>query len=98
MGDKGRWSSVMEAPTPREVQQLLRASMQTALPSDALGASEELKKRMDVQQYHLVRLLREQGVSWDDIARPVGITRQALQRRWARWESGASAEESDGPD
>ena len=27
--------------------------------------------------------LREFGYSWADIARPLGITRQAAQQRWA---------------
>ena len=59
--------------------------MQDALPEEALRATERLQWAMDVRQRELVLMLREQGVSWDLIAVPIGITRQALQRRYARW-------------
>lgn len=85
----------MSAPTLREMQHLLRLAMQAALPSEALAAAETIKKRMNAQQYHLVKVLRAQGVSWVDIAKPIGITRQALQRRWARWELGEDLDSGD---
>ncbi|MGP4105308.1 hypothetical protein [Nonomuraea sp. KM90] len=46
--------------------------------SDALALSTEL----DTAIGQAVAGLRAQGYSWADIARPLGITRQAAQQRW----------------
>ena len=69
----------------RECQRLLRMAMQDMLPTEALAGCEELRRRMQARQAVIVIRLRGDGVSWDDIARPLGISRQALQSRAERW-------------
>ena len=70
---------------PEELHRLLRGSVQRAFPEEALRCQEELRHAVDALQRETVFRLRQEAVSWGAIARPIGISRQALQRRAARW-------------
>ena len=49
---------------------------------EALTAMTALAADLDAAISQAVTGLREFGYSWADIARPLGITRQAAQQRW----------------
>lgn len=68
------------------MQRLLRQALQDALQGDALSACEALRTMLDKREWDLVRSIRAEGASWADIARQVGVSRQALQGRVRRWE------------
>lgn len=40
----------------------------------------ELRNR----QTYLVKLLRSHGITWEDIGRAVGISKQAAQQKWSQ--------------
>jgi hypothetical protein len=49
---------------------------------EALAAMTTLAADLDEAIHQAVTGLRGYGYSWADIARPLGITRQAAQQRW----------------
>jgi DNA-directed RNA polymerase specialized sigma24 family protein len=67
------------------MQRLLRRVTQRYLPSEQLIAIQELRAELDRIERQAVLDLREAGVSWEDIARTIGITRQALTKRAHSW-------------
>ena len=52
----------------------------------ALTALLELRQLLDHLELEHVIALRQHGRSWTDIARILGITRQATRERFAHWE------------
>lgn len=68
------------------MQQLLHRATQTHYPSERLAAIRELREKLDDLEREAILAMREAGLSWADIARPMGITRQALQKRVDAWQ------------
>ena len=64
---------------------LVRIAQQKNLPSEQLRAIVELRRQLDRLERGAVLRLRESGVSWDAIARLLGITRQSMLRRAEKW-------------
>ena len=60
---------------------LLRRASNADLPLDALAAIRELRAELVELERRHVLAARALGASWDDVARALGITRQALQQR-----------------
>ena len=60
---------------------LLRRVANRDLPLDALAALRELRAELAELEREHVDAARARGASWDDVARALGITRQAVQQR-----------------
>jgi DNA invertase Pin-like site-specific DNA recombinase len=67
------------------MQRLLHRVTQQAYPSERLAAIREMRKELAHLEQEAVVAMRRAGISWEDIARPMGITRQALQRKARDW-------------
>lgn len=74
------------------MQRLLHRVMQRHFPGLQLQAIRELRLELNQLEREAVLALREAGVSWEDIAQPMGITRQALQKKAATWNDEAPPE------
>ncbi|MCP9949287.1 hypothetical protein [Actinomadura madurae] len=66
------------------LRRILRAYSRRIASGDveALAYLAEVAAELDVATHDAVTGLRAYGYSWSDIARPLGITRQAAQQRW----------------
>jgi hypothetical protein len=53
-------------------------------PGHALWAIAELRARLDELEEFQVENARRDGLSWSEIARPLGVTRQAVHHKYAR--------------
>jgi DNA-directed RNA polymerase specialized sigma24 family protein len=62
-------------------QDLAQAADQ-ALPDDALPAIRELRSRLPQWEARAVAAARDSGWTWAQIARLLGVTRQALHARY----------------
>jgi hypothetical protein len=76
----------------RSVVDLARIAAERAQPGHALSAIVELRRRLDELEEYQVENARSQGWSWSEIAQPLGVTRQAIHRKYAN-RLDASAEE-----
>ena len=83
----------MAAPseTPLSPRVIKRAE-NTELPLAALEAIVEVKEHLDHLEIEHIKSAREKGASWEDIARAMGITRQALQQRVRHREKNGGSE------
>ncbi|MGW0230528.1 hypothetical protein ACWDWO_19615 [Actinopolymorpha singaporensis] len=52
-------------------------------PLDALGQIAALERRLDAETEIQVRRARVQGCSWEVIAAALGVSRQAVHKRFA---------------
>jgi DNA-directed RNA polymerase specialized sigma24 family protein len=68
------------------MQSLLHRVTQQHYPSERLRAIRELRERLVDLEREAVLAMREAGISWEDIAEPMGITRQALQKKAETWQ------------
>lgn len=50
---------------------------------EALAQVMEIQEELDRQMTEAVSRLLDEGYSYTDLARPTGITRQAMRQRWA---------------
>lgn len=66
------------------VRRIMRAYARRVSDADPEDLAElvELRTELDATIAAAVHGLRANGSSWTDIARAVGITRQAAQQRW----------------
>jgi hypothetical protein len=66
------------------LRRVLRAYSRRIASGDieALAYLAEIAEELHTVTCHAVTGLRAYGYSWADIARPLGITRQAAQQRW----------------
>lgn len=66
------------------VRRIIRAYSRRTATGDVevLADFAALSAELDHAIYQAVTGLRAQGHSWADIARPLGITRQAAHQRW----------------
>ena len=70
----------------RRIMRALSRRIGDADPED-LALMCELASELDAQIVQAVLAQRATGTSWTDIARPLGITRQAARQKWARYEA-----------
>jgi DNA-directed RNA polymerase specialized sigma24 family protein len=66
----------------RWYQLLRRAQRYQELPLAALQAIAELRPQLVEAEQAAVQAAREKGVTWEEIATAMGITRQAAQMRF----------------
>jgi len=78
-----------------DMRDLVRRSTNLALPMGALHALAELKGRLREVEANAIDAARMRGATWVDIARALGISRQALHQRIAA--AGARREQA-GPE
>ena len=66
------------------LRRILRAYSRRIASGDveALAYLAEVADELETATHDAVTGLRAYGYSWADIARPLGITRQAAQQRW----------------
>src|SRR5947209_20339362 len=67
--------------SPGTVEQLARDTAQTVDPETALRALTALRNELDQIEPELVRRALRVGSSWSQIARALGITKQAAHHR-----------------
>jgi hypothetical protein len=53
-------------------------------PADALHAVAELQKEVNRTEASLVRSARQAGLSWEAIAQCLGVTKQAVHRKYGK--------------
>lgn len=66
----------------RELVALLTAFMDDDDPRAALRGGAELRRRVERQEAVLVRRARVAGLSWAEIAAALGVSRQAVHRKY----------------
>jgi hypothetical protein len=69
---------------PTEVETLARRATRTLDPEAGLRALTALRARLDELEMLQVSNAVESGLSWSDIARSLGISRQAAHKRYSR--------------
>lgn len=67
--------------SPAAVEQLARDTARIANPETALRALTALRTELDQMEPELVRRALQAGASWSEIARALGITKQAAHHR-----------------
>jgi hypothetical protein len=53
-------------------------------PLDGLSAIAKRRRELDVEEYHEVLRARAAGVSWQGIAAVLGVSRQAVHKKFKR--------------
>lgn len=53
-------------------------------PRGALAAARELRRAADRTEAAVVRRARIQGLNWAEIAQSLGVTRQAVHKKYGR--------------
>ncbi|MBW8731022.1 MAG: HTH domain-containing protein [Terrabacter sp.] len=53
-------------------------------PRAALAAARELRRTADRTEAAVVRRARNQGLAWAEIAEQLGVSRQAVHKRYGR--------------
>ncbi len=71
----------MTAP-PATIEQLARETVQIANPETALRALTALRRELDATEPELVQRALHAGASWSQIARALGVTKQAAHRKF----------------
>ena len=67
----------------KSLGRLLKNAQNAELPMGALRALTELREELAAMERLHVENARQKGASWEDIAEALGITRQAVQQRFA---------------
>ncbi|WP_260163815.1 ECF-type sigma factor [Terracoccus luteus] len=69
-----------------EVQAMVRLAEATGDddPRAALAAARELRRAAERAEATVVRRARLQGLAWAEIAEQLGVTRQAVHKRYGR--------------
>jgi hypothetical protein len=75
------------------IRRVLRAYSRRIAAGDieAIAAMTTLAAQLDTAITEAITSLRTAGYSWADIARPLGVTRQAAQQRWGHTPASKSA-------
>lgn len=61
-----------------------RANRHREFPLDALRAVIETRRRLDEVERESIRLARQAGATWEEIANALGVSRQAIYQRHRR--------------
>jgi transposase-like protein len=75
------YSSLM-APPSATIEQLARDTVRIADPETALRALTALRQELDATEPVIVRRALQAGASWSQIARALGVTKQAAHRKY----------------
>ncbi len=67
--------------SPSRIEELARDTAQIANPDTALRALTALRRELDATEPELVQRALQAGASWSQIARALGITKQAAHRK-----------------
>jgi hypothetical protein len=86
----------MAAPS-RTIEQLARDTVQISDPDTALRALTALRQELDATEPEIVRRALQEGASWSQIARALGVTKQAAHRKHRRLFEQAWVEGPHGP-
>lgn len=70
------------AGSPGTIRQLARDTVQIADPETALRALTALRAELDATEPELVQRALQAGASWSEIARALGVTKQAAHRKF----------------
>ena len=70
----------------KEVDDMLQLARATGDddPRAALAAARELRRTADRTEAAVVRRARNQGLAWAEIAEQLGVTRQAVHKKYGR--------------
>ncbi len=74
-----------------ELPRLWLRATNTRLPTEQLRAITELRAELDRLELEAILTLRSWNVSWDDIGRMAGTSRQSVRRFLKRLGAGAPA-------
>ena len=85
------------AAAPATIEQLARDTVQIADPETALRALTALRQELDATEPEIVRRALQDGASWSQIARALGVTKQAAHRKYRHLFEQAWGEGPDGP-
>jgi ATP-dependent Clp protease ATP-binding subunit ClpA len=69
------------AAAPVTIEQLARDTVHIADPETALRALSALRQELDMVEQQLVKRALAAGASWSDIARSLGVSKQAAHRK-----------------
>jgi hypothetical protein len=70
------------ASPPATIEQLARETVQIDDPETALRALTALRRELDATEPEIVRRALQAGASWSQIARALGISKQAAHRKY----------------
>ena len=70
----------------KEVDDMLQLARATGDddPRTALAAARELRRTADRTEAAVVRRARNQGLAWAEIAEQLGVSRQAVHKKYGR--------------
>jgi uncharacterized protein YerC len=86
------------APNAQNIVALLERALTVPAPIESLATLAELREELDeLERMHVARALQA-GESYADIARPLGISRQAAHRRYRTLASAAPAKPTLSPE
>jgi DNA invertase Pin-like site-specific DNA recombinase len=70
----------------KEVDDMLQLARATGDddPRAALAAARELRRTADRTEAAVVRRARNEGLAWAEIAEQLGVTRQAVHKKYGR--------------